>query len=84
LKPSNTYNKPFSETTYLGENVINLLQQEETKMSQFLRATKKPPKVAQFAKKSHNLVTLIGMPACLVLVEFFHNNIEAKLLFRSP
>jgi len=28
LKPSNTCNKPCSETAYLGENVINLLQQK--------------------------------------------------------
>ncbi len=28
FKPKNTYNKPCFETAYLGENVINLLQQK--------------------------------------------------------
>jgi hypothetical protein len=30
FKPKNTYNKPCFETAYLGENVINLLQQKGT------------------------------------------------------
>jgi hypothetical protein len=56
LKPKNTY-KPYFETAYLDENVINLLQQ---KVAQnivislgyfiFSKNHNEPPKVAQLVK----------------------------------
>jgi hypothetical protein len=57
LKPWNTYNKPCSETAYLGENVINLLKQKVDQnvtislgYSIFSKNHNEPLKVAQLAK----------------------------------
>ncbi len=65
FKPKNTYNKPSFETAYLGKNVINLLKQKVAQKVKitfgyfiFLKDHNEPPKVAQSAKKSPNLVTL--------------------------
>jgi hypothetical protein len=56
LKPKNTY-KPSFETAYLGENVINLLQQKVTQNIPisfsyliFSKNHNEPPKVAQLVK----------------------------------
>ncbi len=66
LKPQNTYNKPCFETAYLGEKLINLLEQKVAQkvviiMGYFILSKNhnEPPKVAQLAKKSPNLVTLL-------------------------
>ncbi len=65
FKPKNTYNKPYFETAYLGENVINLLQQKVAQNIAissgyfiFSKNHNEPPKVAQLAKKSPSLVAL--------------------------
>jgi hypothetical protein len=57
LKPKNTYNKPCFETAYLGENVINLLQQKAAQNVTFSlvyfifkKNHNKSPKIAQLAK----------------------------------
>ncbi len=53
LKPKNTYNKPGFETAYLGENVINLLQQKAAISLGYFIFSKnhnEPPKVAQMVK----------------------------------
>jgi hypothetical protein len=55
LKPSNTYNKPCFETAYLGENVINLLNQKVAQnvaiiLGIFSKNHNEPPKVTQLAK----------------------------------
>jgi hypothetical protein len=57
MKPSNTYNKPCSETAYFSENVINLLKQKVAQnvtisLGYFIFSNNhnEPPKVAQLAK----------------------------------
>jgi hypothetical protein len=72
-KPKNTYNKPWLETTYLGETLINLLKQKvgpkvAIVLGNFILSKDhiEPTKVAQLAKKMPdwqkmpNLVTLIS------------------------
>ncbi len=78
LKPYNTYNKPFFETAYLGENGINLLQQEAAKTVaislgyfMFSKNHEEPPKVAQLAKNRP-----IWSPC---LVGFFGANTGARV-----
>ncbi len=53
--------KTYFESTYLGKNVINLLKQKVAIILGYFIFPKnhnEPPKVAQLAKKLHNLVTL--------------------------
>jgi hypothetical protein len=59
LKPQNTYNKPYLETAYLGENLINLLKQKVTQKAAiilgyviFSKNNNKPQKVAQLVRNS--------------------------------
>jgi hypothetical protein len=57
LKSSNTYDKPCSESDYLGENAMNLLRQNVAQNVTislgyfiFSKNHNEPPKVAQLAK----------------------------------
>jgi hypothetical protein len=57
LKPKNSYNKPCFETAYLGESVINSLQQKVAQNITislgyfiFSKNHNGPPKVAQLVK----------------------------------
>jgi hypothetical protein len=61
LKPKNTY-KPCFETAYLGENVINLLQQKVAQ--NFGYFTFKKIKSSPIGEKLFNMVTLSIFKCC--------------------
>ena len=56
LKPKNSSNKPYFKTTYLGENIINLLKQKVAQNVAislgyfFSKSHNRHPKVAQLVK----------------------------------
>jgi hypothetical protein len=73
LKPLNIYNKPCSETDYLGEIVINLLKQKVAQNVTislgyfiFSKNHNEHPKVVQLAKNRQI------WSSCFVIL--FHNN----------